>query len=211
LGQADPITPDRRHYEFFEFEGRKGQPIVLTLKGSNDANPTWKLSPYFIVYAPSGEVVARNDVAGGDRTLNDERQRLRLPDDGNYRVAVFADPEDIGRFSLTLQRDTVLYRYEQAGELTANSVTLRLDDSPIDAFQFYGTPEQFVRIQLDSPDFDSYLFLIDPDGEVVAQDDDSGGNLNARIETELKKNGLYTVVINSFGATERGRYRLTIF
>ena len=37
------------------------------------------------------------------------------------------------------------------------------------------------QIDMKSKAFDSYLILEDPDGVLLAQDDDSGGNLNARI------------------------------
>lgn len=213
LGEADPTTADGRRYEYFQFEGREGQPIVITLNGSEDprVDNNLSLSPYMVIYGPNGEVVARNDVAGGSRTLADERLRIRLPQAGTYKVAVFSDPGEVGRFGLSLQRDTVLYRYEWAGELTDNNARLDLDDSPVSYYQFSGTQGQFVNILATSPDFDAYLFLLDPEGNVIAQDDDSGGNLSALIEKELPESGMYTVVVNAFGTEGRGRYRLLVY
>lgn len=213
LGEADPLTADGRRYEYFQFEGREGQPIVITLNGSEDprADGNLSLSPYMIIYGPNGEVVARNDVAGGTRTLADERLRIRLPQAGSYKVAVFSDPGEVGRFGLSLQRDTVIYRYEWAGELTDDNVRLDSDDSPVSYYQFSGSQGQFVNILATSPDFDAYLFLLDPQGNVIAQDDDSGGNLSALIEKELPESGMYTVVVNAFGTEGRGRYRLLVY
>ncbi|GAB4376723.1 MAG: hypothetical protein Kow00121_24340 [Elainellaceae cyanobacterium] len=224
LGQADTITDDGRRYEYFEFEGRQGQPIVITLKGSEDERASGNLSlmPYMVIFSPSCDfttpdtlapncIIARNDVAGGTRTLADERLRLRLPEEGKYIVAVFSDPGTEGRFSLSLQRDTVIYRYEWAGELTEEAARLESDDSPIAYHQFSGGQGQFVNILAVSPDFDSYLFLLDPDGNVIAQNDDGGGNLNAFIETELPEDGLYTIVVNAFDPQGQGRYRLLVY
>lgn len=223
LGQADTVTDDGRRFEYFEFEGRQGQPIVITLKGSTDPRSSSNLSlnPYMVIFSPNCNftvqplpancIVARNDVAGGTRTLADERLRLRLPDEGKYLVAVFSDPGAEGRFSLSLQRDTVIYRYEWSGELTDEDIRLASDDSPLMYHQFSGSQGQFVNILATSPDFDAYLFLLDPEGNVIAQDDDSGGNLNAFLETELPESGLYTIVVNAFDAQGRGRYRLLVY
>lgn len=213
LGEADPRTTDGRRYEYFQFEGREGQPIVITLNGSEDPrrNSNLSLKPYMIIYGPNGEIVARNDVAAGTRTLADERLRIRLPEAGTYKVAVFADPGAVGRFGLSLQRDTVIYRYEWADNLTDESVRLNSDDSATSYYQFSGTQGQFVNILAISPDFDAYLFLLDSEGNVIAQDNDSGGNLNALIQKELPASGTYTIVVNAFGSEGRGRYRLVVY
>ena len=48
-------------------------------------------------------------------------------------------------------------------------------------------------ISLSSGEMDSYLFLYDPQGRMVAQDDDSGGMLNSRIHFTPNQAGNYTV------------------
>jgi hypothetical protein len=46
----------------------------------------------------------------------------------------------------------------------------------------------------DPKDIDPYLFLEDPEGKVVAQDDDGGGNLNARIIFKAERSGDYRII-----------------
>jgi hypothetical protein len=46
----------------------------------------------------------------------------------------------------------------------------------------------------DPKDIDPFLFLEDPDGTVVARDDDGGGNLNARIVIKAPRSGDYRII-----------------
>jgi predicted Zn finger-like uncharacterized protein len=65
-------------------------------------------------------------------------------------------------------------------------------------------------IDMESREFDAYLRLEDPNGGQVAEDDDSGGNLNARIMYTPPRTGLYVVVATSYHVQVRGQYRLTV-
>jgi hypothetical protein len=67
-----------------------------------------------------------------------------------------------------------------------------------------------IALALDSNDFDAYLYLLDAQGNVVAQDDDSGGNLNSLIVDSLTA-GTYYVVATAFGDyTAGGNYALSL-
>ena len=55
---------------------------------------------------------------------------------------------------------------------------------------------------------DLFLTLTGPDGAVLAEDDDGGDNLNARIEFELPADGTYTVEV--FGISGEGAYTLAL-
>src|SRR5215210_4307946 len=57
--------------------------------------------------------------------------------------------------------------------------------------------------------FDAYLRLEDPAGKELAEDDDSGGNLNAQIVYNCTKDGDYRVVATTFGPDAGGKYTLT--
>lgn len=58
--------------------------------------------------------------------------------------------------------------------------------------------------------FDSYLRLLDPKGNQIAEDDDSGGDLHARIIFNCPKDGDYKIVTTTFGADGMGDYTLTV-
>jgi tetratricopeptide (TPR) repeat protein len=85
-----------------------------------------------------------------------------------------------------------------------------------------GTPGLIYRVQLQagvtyvidmvSPDpkaLDPYLVLQDADRKTLAEDDDSDGNLNARITFRAQADGIYRLRATSVGAS-RGPFMLTV-
>jgi hypothetical protein len=65
-------------------------------------------------------------------------------------------------------------------------------------------------IDMVSTQFDSYLRLEDPKGKELAEDDDSGGMLNARIIFNCPADGEYRVIATTFGPQMAGAYTLTV-
>jgi hypothetical protein len=65
-------------------------------------------------------------------------------------------------------------------------------------------------IDLTSTDIDSYLYLENPEGKVVAEDDDGGGFPNARITYKAPTTGNYKLIATSFKAGETGDFTLSI-
>lgn len=67
-----------------------------------------------------------------------------------------------------------------------------------------------IDLRLNSGDFDAYLILLDTKGDVVAQDDDSGGGTNSRI-TMMLNAGTYYVVAKPFSDYfSQGNYTMTL-
>jgi hypothetical protein len=65
-------------------------------------------------------------------------------------------------------------------------------------------------IDMVSRQLDSYLRLEDKDGTQLAEDDDSGGMLNARIQFDCPRDGEYKVICTCLGPKLAGPYTLTI-
>jgi hypothetical protein len=66
-------------------------------------------------------------------------------------------------------------------------------------------------IDMMSSEFDSYLRLLDPKGKQLAEDDDGGDGLNARIIFNCTMDGDYKIVCTTFGANVKGEnYTLTV-
>ncbi len=64
-------------------------------------------------------------------------------------------------------------------------------------------------IDMTSKQFDSFLRLEDAAGKQLAQDDDSGGNNNARIRFTPPADGVYRIYATSFGM-ESGLFELKV-
>jgi hypothetical protein len=87
-------------------------------------------------------------------------------------------------------------RLEQ-GDQTMNDGTFA------DVWTFQGTGGQTVTIDLRSTEFDTYGQLLNASGDRLAEDDDSGGDLNSRITFALPASGQYQIVVNNFGDSRR--------
>ncbi|MBS1875079.1 MAG: DUF1906 domain-containing protein [Acidobacteria bacterium] len=57
---------------------------------------------------------------------------------------------------------------------------------------------------------DTYLYLISPNSQVVAQDDDSAGNLNSRIVYTASSSGPYTIEATSFNGSVTGNFTISL-
>lgn len=68
---------------------------------------------------------------------------------------------------------------------------------------------QWVRIELSSGDFDPYLVVETPIGELVV-DDDSGGSLNASLELPTSVPGTVRIIVTSYSGSDTGEYQLSV-
>ena len=84
-----------------------------------------------------------------------------------------------------------------------------IDNTFADLYQMNLTADATIDLRLNSSEFDAYLVLLDSKGAVIDEDDDSGGNTNARITRSLAA-GTYYMVVKPFGDyTSHGAYTLT--
>ena len=104
------------------------------------------------------------------------------------------------------QADDVVMRYSG----TLSSSDSQLDDgSYYDVHTFSGREGDQVRVTLTSSDFDTFLMVLDPSGEVVEQNDDmSSGSTDSSLNIVLNDTGEYRIVANSYDSSGRGRYNI---
>ncbi|MDY6941174.1 MAG: M48 family metalloprotease [Cyanobacteriota bacterium] len=100
---------------------------------------------------------------------------------------------------------------EERGALERGDDRLPQDNSYYDVYEFEGDAGQSVTIRLESREFDTYLILLDPDGEPIAENDDaSQGNSNSALNVTLPEDGTYVAIVNSYDARGEGRYNLSV-
>ena len=97
-----------------------------------------------------------------------------------------------------------------SGKLTDKSSVLPEDNSFFDLYSFEGKAGQQITIEMKSEEIDPYLILLGPNQRGIAQDDDGAGSKNARITVRLPADGTYTLVANSYEASESGAYTLEV-
>ena len=97
------------------------------------------------------------------------------------------------------------------GELTTDDCRLPSDQSLYDQWTVSLAAGQTVQITMTSTVFDTYLFLLDPSGiEVEDNDDYPGGGTNSRITYTAETTGTFTILANSFEPGDTGAYSLQV-
>lgn len=96
------------------------------------------------------------------------------------------------------------------GRLETGDQTMA-DGTFADIWQFQGPAGQTITIDVRSDEFDTYMQLLDGNGNKLGEDDDSGGNLNSRLTFTLPAAGMYQIVVNNSGQSKRmGVYTVSI-
>ena len=100
----------------------------------------------------------------------------------------------------------------QEGELTTSDVLLTHDSTYAQPWTIHGVAGQTITIDLESDAFDAYLFLRGPGiaGGRDFQDDDSGGNCNARLTATFPQTGDYEIDVNTVGHYATGAFTLSV-
>lgn len=75
--------------------------------------------------------------------------------------------------------------------------------------RFTGKKGQIVIIAMTSEDFDTFLSLLDPQGEEIANNDDYARTLNSSIVMTLPSDGTYKILARSFSG-QGGNYTVAI-
>jgi peroxiredoxin len=96
------------------------------------------------------------------------------------------------------------------GKITANDPKDAQRQTPSKVHRVTLKEGKVYTIDMVSTQFDSYLRLEDARGNQLDEDDDGGGNLNARIIFNCNKPGVYNVICTTFGPQMSGNYTLTI-
>lgn len=238
VGELTPDDPtsflsDGHAHDAYGFDGGAGDVVDISMNGIdapvNDNCDTTFADPLLVLLDPDLNVIAWDDDSGGD--LN-ARITAQLPTDGAYTLlATSWAPEMYFVYELSLAcRPPLEPELIECGETIAEELSPD-DDSGVrnefgqhfhDTYAFDGTAGDSVTITMqadrhsanqDHHDFplgDPYLYLFDPDGQLVAEDDDSAGDFGAMIQHMLASDGEYVIVATSFGATEFFPYTLTL-
>ncbi|MEJ6483392.1 peptidase [Nostoc punctiforme UO1] len=208
-----------RYFHFYEFEGRENQLVQIRLVGSKDTRRSNNLSlnPLLFLHDPDDNVIVKKGTLEKSSDGDDAFIFARLPKNGTYKIAVTSrDIGEIGRYSLALRNDRASYTLDEAGQLSANSSTLKQNGGAYNVSNFQGRKNQLVSIRVDSVDeeFSPYVALLNSKGQTIAidKDKDKAGTYSALIDrARLPEDDTYYVVVSSKNPQERGKYRLTIF
>jgi len=214
LTSNSDMLPDGSFFDSYIFEGRRGQRIAIEMRSQD-------LDSYLILLSQDDDNLYLEDDDGAGE-LNAQLVTT-LPADGEYIIIAnsFGRGEQ-GRYDLRLSAvdagssvppsgtATGAVILQEQGELTTGD-SLAPDGTLYDQFTFDGTAGQQVTVTLVSPEFDTYLAVVDSGGNLVAENDDiSPGNTNSEVSFTLPSSGPYLIIVNGYSTSDRGSYSLTV-
>ncbi|RPI96264.1 MAG: hypothetical protein EHM39_11005, partial [Chloroflexi bacterium] len=198
------------------------------------------LDPYLILMNEEGDVLAEDDDSGADiegAGKSDALIYVVVPDSGLYFIAAtragVAQGKTTGAYALIAgipeasQEDPIdepepvsneelppgvevmgMIEVGQTGQGTIGN------DSFFHLYAFEGQAGQQITITMrGTGGLDAYLGVLDPNDEVIAEDDDSGGGTDAQISLHLPESGVYVIVASRNGMDQgmsEGDYTLEV-
>jgi hypothetical protein len=215
LEKGDDTLSSGEFVDSYDFEGLPGQHVAIDVRSS-------AFDTYLILKDPAGDQTENDDAESGS-SVGHSSIEMDLTEAGTYRVLVTSyEPGESGAYSLTIVPSAASERSSPARNFTTLTVggsvsgELDGDDATFDAGEYYddyvfdGDEGETVRLDLSSTDFDTYLGLVTPSGEEIANDDYDSGADRSVIELTLPESGRYRVQATSYAASETGRYRLAL-
>ncbi len=208
LSYGDTVTGElNQTQDSWTFDGVAGDVVSIAMTSAD-------FDTYLELNGPDGQQVMVND--DGGEGLNSLIEEFTLPATGTYTIVARSfGNAGTGSYSLSLvtggSSSVPAIPTGGSGSLSyGDTVTGTLNQTQ-DSWTFEGRAGDSVTIAMTSADFDTYLELYGPDGQVVTTNDDGGQGLNSLIDNfVLPADGTYTIVARSFANAGTGSYSLSL-
>jgi len=198
----------------YAFDGTANQEVTITLISED-------FDSYLLLLDENGSQVAEDDDSAGRL---DSQIIYTLEADGTYTIIatslreVRSEGSEFapGDFTLSLSADgsapdntqpdsnTTTQPPNADGTIALGDTVEGTLDGASTGFTFDGSAGQTITITATSTDFDTYLQLVNAGGDILAEDDDSAGRLNAQVVYTIEEDGAYTILVTSYRAVTSG-------
>jgi hypothetical protein len=205
--------------QLFAFNGSEGDEVTITME--QDGNTP--LDPLLILLGERGQVIAYNDDSSNSdlEVLAAEIEDVELPYDGSYYVFATTfmglrdstagdDSDEPYVFELTasgfsepsgVEDDSFAWAGIQA-EIGGGGTLQVTEEEPVYYVSFEAEEGDVVSITTEAGDVgDTILYLFDPNGIMVASNDDADSLMAALEGIELEEDGTYLIFATAFGFT----------
>ena len=99
----------------------------------------------------------------------------------------------------------------ERGTLEEGDNVIPNDGSFYDSYPIEGSAGDSFTITLESQDFDTFLAIMDREGNIIEQNDDvDDRDSNSRLKITLPDDGTYSVIVNAYEQQGKGNYVLTV-
>lgn len=206
-GFLPPAGPLGERPILYEYRGRAGEGVRIRIESDD-------FDTYLTVTDRSGNRMENDDA--GDGTTNSELVYLFDTAGALMIQASSFGGFGSGRFNITVSDLPEAVAYEPGKLLNDGDDVvglLSLRDAEILGrrarhYTVSVTAGREIDILLSSNDFDAYLVAETPSG-LLYEDDDSGGDLDARLNVMAEEGGIWSVFVTSYSGSDTGVYRLS--
>lgn len=209
-----PFNDEGRRFVDYALTLEAGQTVRIRLDYTGPEEAENRIDPYLEIGSgtPASFAALRsNDDAPGDGTLN-SLLRFQAPEAGTYIIRASAlNPATTGPYRLRIEAAApppppppptpIGVGDSVEGALTADDAVDPANDQFHDRYAFEGRAGERFVIELRSTDFDSFLSVraAGEPASAAQTDDDSGGELNSRLEYEVRTSGQQVIRVAPLG------------
>ncbi len=207
--RLDGAVPSR----VYRFEGRRGEYLDIRLTVTSGT-----LDPVLTVLDASGTALISRDDSEGARAPH--VRQLRIPANGEYTVVVarfgYGLGSTSGDFELVITRVGVSFESGSAlryGDTVANTV----NDSQVEVYySFRAERGDIITLTMlrDSGNLDPYLYIVDRNRRIIAENDDRDGSTNSQIaDLVIEETDSFLIIATRRGGpagTTSGEFLLTL-
>ncbi len=211
LASGAQVVQDGRVGQAWQLVGNAGDRVAVVLESDD-------FDAYLYLTGPGlGEILEDDDGAGD---LN-SRIEVTLPQSGAYTVVASAlGAGSFGAYLLRVEEPAdpnalPIARSIGVGETSAGE--LLFADPPLlegrrgQVWGFEAVGGQRVRIELESDDFDTYLYVVGPGLPEPWSDDDGGDGTNSQLSVTFPESGTYRILTSAYSSSgDSGTYTLSI-
>ena len=202
LTSIDEVLEEGEHYDFYDFNFKKGQEISFELSSDD-------FDTYLFLVTPEGPSFDADDYKSEDAKFV-TRLAIPIAADGPYQIVVTSlHAHEKGDYILGMNIKEDFYQDFVTGTIEAPDKTLE-ENHFYDEFKLTISEGEIVTMALISPDFDTLLKLTMPDGETLTSDDVDGQIGLSRLSFTAKESGIYKILVSSSYVGEVGEYRLSL-
>ncbi len=183
----------------YQVNGNAGDRVVIDLR-------SFDFDSYLTVTDGAGNELTDDD--GGDEGYN-SRLQYRFEEDGAITITASSLGSSSGRYNLSVERLDIEQDMQHQGALAAGDARA-YDGKLYDTYEIEGEAGETISITLESDDFDTVLFLSNPDGTNLGRNDDGPDGSNSELTVRLFETGTHTIYVTGL-FDDTGEYTLTVY